>query len=173
MNQGLTDSGYVRKNLRISTGFSTGVENSPGRPASARRLANLPQRDRLRQRHAAVDPELTPFSDVRYDPCFSRVVSSPGRESEASMKRTFQPNRRRRRRTHGFLVRMQHQERPNRAQASPREGPQAPDGLVPSSAAPRRPMSQKRSGSRVRLRRARASSTAVQKRGRRVSARGS
>ena len=30
-----------------------------------------------------------------------------GRPAGSPMKRTFQPNRRRRRRTHGFLVRMQ------------------------------------------------------------------
>jgi large subunit ribosomal protein L34 len=34
---------------------------------------------------------------------FSRVERHP---AGSSMKRTFQPNRRRRRRTHGFLVRM-------------------------------------------------------------------
>ena len=61
------------------------------------------------------------------------------------MKRTFQPNRRRRRRTHGFLVRMRDQERPYRAQASPRQGPQARHRILTS-----RPPAERRAGAAPR-----------------------
>jgi len=64
------------------------------------RPGNLPQPP---DSDNAPQGELTPFSPVRYDLGFSRVYSHP---AGSPMKRTFQPNRRRRRRTHGFLVRM-------------------------------------------------------------------
>ncbi len=48
-------------------------------------------------------PPLTGRAPGRYDSSFSRALS---RLAGSFMKRTYQPNRRHRRRTHGFLVRM-------------------------------------------------------------------
>jgi large subunit ribosomal protein L34 len=47
---------------------------------------------------------LTGFGPLRYYLSFSAVLLSPQRDPNMSV--TFQPNRRRRKRTHGFLVRM-------------------------------------------------------------------
>ena len=69
--------------------------------ASRRRLANLPQptfADNAREY------ELTPLFHRALRSMFLQGVK-PTRAG-SPMKRTFQPNRRRRRRTHGFLVRM-------------------------------------------------------------------
>jgi large subunit ribosomal protein L34 len=47
---------------------------------------------------------LTGFGPLGYYLSFSAVLLSPQRDPNMSV--TFQPNRRRRKRTHGFLVRM-------------------------------------------------------------------
>ena len=52
------------------------------------------------------------------------------------MKRTFQPNVRRRKKTHGFRERMKTQGRPQGAQAAAREGSQAADRLTRRVTAP-------------------------------------
>jgi large subunit ribosomal protein L34 len=79
------------------------VENLPRRHPAGGRLATLPHALGVHNEQAGDTGDVdTPF----HSPL--RFVFLPGTDGSVGsvMKRTFQPNRRRRRRTHGFLVRM-------------------------------------------------------------------
>jgi large subunit ribosomal protein L34 len=100
------------ENPGISTFFSTVVENFGGRPYGdpfepQGRDCNTPADPTqfasewpgsARRTLTAEDPSDTIEDSFRLE--YSTI------ESQKPMKRTFQPNRQRRRRTHGFLVRM-------------------------------------------------------------------
>ncbi len=90
-------------------------------PPAAEGSANLPQPP---PSDNAPLGELTPFSPVRYDHVFLQGEHPPGRESHEAYVSTESPPPS----SHPRISRADaHQERPHRAQAPSRQGPEAPD----------------------------------------------
>jgi large subunit ribosomal protein L34 len=97
------------ENLGFSTFFSTVVENFGGRPY--RRAGDREGGETVAHARTADNPScrsaprpIDSIRGARYYLSFSAIILS--RQKDPTMSVTFQPNRRRRARTHGFLVRM-------------------------------------------------------------------
>ena len=97
------------ENLGFSTFFSTVVENFGGRPYG--RAKDREGGETVAHARDSRQPVLhqspRPIDSIRgarYYLSFSAIILS--RQQDPTMSVTFQPNRRRRARTHGFLVRM-------------------------------------------------------------------
>ena len=80
------------------------MENFGGRPYGVRREATVAHAPGADNRREIVPAGLTVVRVLRYYLSFSAIIR-PLQGTEI-MSVTFQPNRRRRRKTHGFLVRM-------------------------------------------------------------------